>query len=681
MRICIIGKFPPIEGGVSTRTYWTAHALAAQGHEVHVVTNAKEVRAPFRMHMRGEDWARCEGAYSGGSVSVHWTDPVDRSQFHIPMASAFVSKLAGVAARVHAERPFDVILSYYIEPYGVAAHLAAQMTGAPHVARMAGSDAGRLWKHAQLELLYSHVLRSAGAVIATGAVAERAIAHGVGRERIGFDGGFALPEDVFTPFGPALDLASLRQEVEREPEFKKLLWGNLVPDLPYFGCYGKLGSSKGSFALLSAMRELKRQGIQVGLVAMAHGGSGIDQRFRAEVQELSLCDRVLQIPFLPNWRVPEFLRGCLAVCCLEQNFPIFFHAPIMPREVLLCGACLVGSTEIIRKLPGYARLPDRYGCAAIPDVEDVDALAWRLAAIVRDPQPLTSVRARGCAFARSLQQDLGFPQLLERVLLAATAREPLAGATEEPPREDRFPLTRLAKRMIGGNAADPGKSPSIAGVEQPVDLAVARAVLCALEGAVENGEAGLHSLALAVRVENEIAVAEDEQEDTGVDNDPLFRLRASRWALSDIDLAESVPVRAPRLRILEFGYDVSDFLGVTTIEQLPTRPASRASYIAAFARSVNRTRDPLLVDGVTARILSLCDGTRTASQLVRELDPEGDNATIDTYLKWIERLFLHDLVWLSHSHPVGKDKKRGARNSSTERPGFLSPILGRDGAE
>ena len=40
MRICIIGKFPPIQGGVSTRTYWTAHQLAARGHEVHVVTNA-----------------------------------------------------------------------------------------------------------------------------------------------------------------------------------------------------------------------------------------------------------------------------------------------------------------------------------------------------------------------------------------------------------------------------------------------------------------------------------------------------------------------------------------------------------------------------------------------------------------------------------------------------------------
>ena len=49
MKICIIGKYPPIQGGVSMRTYWHAHGLATLGHEVHVVTNAKEAVSPFRM--------------------------------------------------------------------------------------------------------------------------------------------------------------------------------------------------------------------------------------------------------------------------------------------------------------------------------------------------------------------------------------------------------------------------------------------------------------------------------------------------------------------------------------------------------------------------------------------------------------------------------------------------------
>src|SRR6476620_3932826 len=97
------------------RTYWSAHCLAARGHEVHVITNAKEADAPFRMHMRAQDWQRCEANYHSGSVAVHWTDPFDRSQSYIPSASPFVSKLAGMAARLHSERPFDVIYSFYLE--------------------------------------------------------------------------------------------------------------------------------------------------------------------------------------------------------------------------------------------------------------------------------------------------------------------------------------------------------------------------------------------------------------------------------------------------------------------------------------------------------------------------------------------------------------------------------------
>jgi len=223
------------------RTYWCAHRLAAAGHEVHVVTNAKEVQPPFRMYMRAEDWTRCEATWDAGSVRVHWTDPVDSSQFHIPQASAFVSKLAAVAARVHAKHSFDVIYSHYMEPYGVAAHLVAEITGAPHVTRMAGSDAGRLWRHPQFETLYDHVLRSADAVIVRGKVAERAIQHGVDRGRIADAGAFAVPEQLFTPEGSTLDLAGLRTEVARDGEFRDLQWGEFAANRPHFGIYGKLG--------------------------------------------------------------------------------------------------------------------------------------------------------------------------------------------------------------------------------------------------------------------------------------------------------------------------------------------------------------------------------------------------------------------------------------------------------
>jgi glycosyltransferase involved in cell wall biosynthesis len=651
LRICIVGKFPPIQGGVSMRTYWTAHALAERGHEIHVVTNAKEARPPFRMHMRPEDWVRCEPQSQIGSVKVHWTDPVDRSQSYIPMASPFVSKLAGIAARVHSERPFDVILSHYMEPYGVAGHLAAEIAGLPHVVRMAGSDAGRLWRHPQFEPLYDHVLRSAEVVVAAGVVAERAIARGVDTARIASGGGFVVPEELFTPTGSAIDLAALTEEVEPDPAMRDQVWGRFMADRPYFGVCGKLGESKGSFALLAAMQRLKLARADVGLVALAHGSPEVEQKFRRHVRELGLADRVLQIPFLPHWRVPEFLRSCLAVCCLEQDFPIAFHTPMVPLEVLLCGKCLIGSTEVIRKLPHYERLPNGYGCVAIEDVNDVAALSTQLAAIVQDPTPTAAIGARGCKFAGELQKSLAFPDTLERILEAAAQRKishavhARADDVMDKTENWRFPLTQIA-------AAEIAKSPSIANrfdVEESIDLARANDVLAAMERGVREGRHGLKSLASAVRVEIAIATAESEVVD--VDHtarfDPLFSLRMRRWGLGEDEIAALLPVRDPRLRILKFNEDISEFRSARTAAELPAVPKSGPSFVLAFAGE-RGARDPLLVDHATARILELSEGKLTAGEICEHLKRERGSAEVRNDLAWIENLFVSGLVRLQH---------------------------------
>jgi glycosyltransferase involved in cell wall biosynthesis len=659
VRICVIGKFPPIQGGVSRHTYWTAHALAGRGHEVHVVTNAKEVGAPYRMHMRPADWRRCAATYGAGSVTVHWTDPVDASQFHIPMASPFASKLAAVAAGLHAQRPFDVVYSHYLEPYGVAGCLVAHMTGAPHVARMAGSDAGRLWHHPQLEPLYDHVLRSATRVIAIGAVAERAVQRGVEPDRIVAGGGFAVPEHVFTPRGPVLDVASLQAAVAKDPDCRDLMWGGFAADRPYFGVCGKLGESKGSFALLDAMGRLKRAGLRVGLVALAHGPPAVERAFRARARKLGLFDDILQLPFLPHWRVPELLRGCLAACCLEQDFPIAFHSPIIPREVLLCGTCLVASTEVIRKLPAYGRLPHGHGCVAIEDVNDIEVLSERLGQIARDPGLAAVVGRRGHAYAHEVQRDLAFPERLEQILESAVAPQrrspaprPRAGTADDAAAGDRFPLTRSAAAAIGAEAE--------AAAAPQDDLPRAREILATLQRRVDAGEASLRSLAAAVATEVAIAAAEREP-CAGEEPDPLFRLRTARWAIADADIARLVPLRNPRIRLLAFDTDVRDFLGARTRAELPAQPAARRSYVVAFAGVEAKPDDPLVVDALTAQVLELSDGTRTAGAIAERLE-----SGRKTNLQWIERLFVHGLISLHEGDPA---RAPGGRSRQMPAPG------------
>jgi glycosyltransferase involved in cell wall biosynthesis len=418
MRICIFGKYPPIQGGVSARTYWLAHGLARLGHSVHVVTNAKEATPPYRMLMRAEDWQRCQARYAHGSVTVHWTE-YDAREWHIPEGAPFVTKLASLGLDLARNEAIDVIFSYYVEPYGVAAHVVAQATGLPHVLRTAGSDAGRLWSLSQFAALYGHVFRSADAIICSPAVAPRMADIGVEPQRLAWNPDKHAPlADLFTPDGPSLDVDALWTEVDQEGNsaFRNLMFGSYDPGLQYVGVYGKLGRAKGTRQLVDAIKQLNDRGLRLGLLAMAHERPSTRDAFRKMVSAHGLEDRVCQIPFLPHWRVPEFIRRCVALCSLEQDFPIKFHDPVVAREIMVCGGCLVGSQEVLGKLPQADKLVDGRNCIAVADIDDIDDLARRLGSVVEHPDRSAQIRRQARQYAMELETHSTFPRRFESIL-------------------------------------------------------------------------------------------------------------------------------------------------------------------------------------------------------------------------------------------------------------------------
>jgi glycosyltransferase involved in cell wall biosynthesis len=425
MKVCVFGKFPPIQGGVSTRTYWLTHELAKLGNDVHVITNAREVNAPYRMYMRAADWSRCDRSYEKGFVKVHWTESYGKHEWHIPSDIAHVTKLASIGLQLAREQQIDLVYSHYLEPYSVAGDLVARMTGLPHIVRTAGSDAGRLWRLPQYRELYNEIFRSAEAVICNPAVASQLAEIGVGETQIVSSGG---KHDnligVFCPEGPQLSLGSLRKEVEENcgSEFDALFFGDFDASLSYFGVYGKLGRDKGTYALLSALQNMKLGGQRVGLLVMAHERPSARNRFRELVKSHDLEDRVFQIPFLPHWRVPEFIRACVAVCCLEQEFPIKFHNPVVAREVLTCGGCLVGSSELIGKLPEPHRLVDDHNCIVVSDVYEAGHLERRLTEVLEMPDRVQQIRDRARQYGIEVGKGESFALRLAAVAAEITHR-------------------------------------------------------------------------------------------------------------------------------------------------------------------------------------------------------------------------------------------------------------------
>jgi glycosyltransferase involved in cell wall biosynthesis len=332
MRILAIIKYPPIEGGVSAQSYWLCHALATAGHSVRVITNAAEVEATYKIHMRPLDMQRLTRTMeSGGSVEVRWTSPWARTRWHFtPENNPSVSRLATVALDNALQWCPDLIYAWYLEPYGVAASLVSLLTGLPVVVQHAGSDRYNLTRNEELGGLYRTLLRQANTVAKSGG--NYAGLGIVGHQSRRLSSKYFLPSE-FAPDGPTLDLGELLQEVADRGDRTEndLDTSPLDPDRAIVGCYGKVGRAKGTFELLEAYASSCRLRESSQLVMMS-GGLFLPA-VRKRIVQLGLEENVRLVPFLPHWRVPEFIRLCSVVAFLERDFPIVQHGPTVAGEV------------------------------------------------------------------------------------------------------------------------------------------------------------------------------------------------------------------------------------------------------------------------------------------------------------------------------------------------------------
>ena len=663
MRICMVCKFPPIQGGVSMHSYHYAHGLAKRGHDVHVVTNATEVRPPFRALMREADWARCEADYDKGSVRVHWTDPVDSRQFTIPKSSHDVTKLASLAIDVAQSRDASVVFSYYLAPYGVAGHLAAQATGRPHVLRTAGSDAGRLWDHPQFKPLYDAVFLAADTVSTGPRTARTLRSVGIPQARIRPDGDLLVPDPAFGEPAAPLDLRAIQTLANASDTDVPAPFGDMPPDLPAIGIYGKLGERKGTFALLDALDQIRDTGRQIGLLVMGHGRPRVENAFRRAVSDRALADRVLQIPFLPNWRVPEFIARCLAVCALEQDFPIAIHMPIVAREVLTAGGCLVASTEMLGKLPDAHRLVHGYNCAAVKDANNGEELAARLLDVIDDPDGRKAVALRGRYYAVDIHADSRFPEAMDAILeeaadqkLRATSR-PRGDSAQQKPAPKDFPATRAAITALSQdqrralNVAPPPRDDATDWAAQ-VEAALAHD----RTGVVRQGAWLCEMVRLERLLTASLASRTSGGDDPIRDLGPHHRLEGRKWAMADADWQVAKPYRRSEIPTHRFAYDANDLMRAVTSGRVPVSITKRDTAIALLADSNSDAQRGLVLDRLTESILKLSDGTRTLRDIAGSLNTAREQVSADGIATRVRTLFEVGLLDLAFDDRPASNK-------------------------
>lgn len=629
MRICFVTKFPPTQGGVAVRASLLAEALAEAGHDVFVVTNAAEVGEAYRI------WEPAFGVphapafptpdlSAAGGVTVVDVPAPDAGMRHIPQTDATVSRLAGAAAEVVRAFHCDVVYSNYLEPCGVAAHMAAQWTDTPHVVRTAGTDRHRLMNSGALHQAYKQVLRGADAVLtAPGALS----GIGVGEAQHAGVIQSVVPLRYFHPDAAPLRLDRLVDEARRAG-FDVGSHRGLDPARPVIGYYGKANSKSGLRHLVEASALLDDQSAPQ-VVALV--GRTVDGELRARIGELGLTDRIWLLPFIPARQVPGYLRSCTAVALLEFQFPIRQHVPTKLRECFATGVPAIVTRELIDKDGSRDQAVDGENVYIVEDPRKARDLAETLRRVAAEPAVARQIGKSGQSL---LSGETDLQQWADKYVgvfraVARGEQKPAQPVTADSVR----PLVPILAELLGADF-DPAFQRFLAEAERSVAADVVLAASEFSQSAVRFGPryaAGLHSFAwIAQAAVSWLWI--DAEARSGVPCFPITGRRVVAGVCGDPDPLERL-VRSNYLRIVHLP-DRETLAtqarlvrsGMPELSEVLARWSTLGAASSAhppqpllLLKSPNLDSRSLRISSVVEQILRRADGTRTAADVAAEL--------------------------------------------------------------
>lgn len=332
MKICFFTKYPPIEGGVASRSYWLARALGEKGVEVHIITDALEEES-FRENIDFEDIEDLTN-YQPSNVYIHSLDEIhsfsvsDRKSLITKQSSAW--RLASLGIEIIRRHQCDLIDSYYYLPYGVAGYLAKKITGRPLILRHAGSDITAISSYESFHLVFQEIFNHA----------DRISTH---RKRMPLFDKLKIPSEKLFEFSSAVDSKYFNSQI---PAMDLNNYGlKISSGLPVITYIGKIGRFKGIYELVEAASQIRGD----FLLLFVSGGPGLDE-FKEYLKNFpGLKGKCHFLGFIPPWKIPSILKRSTCLVQLERDFSIAHHFPIQPMEALAVGACLVVSEEIYEK--------------------------------------------------------------------------------------------------------------------------------------------------------------------------------------------------------------------------------------------------------------------------------------------------------------------------------------------
>lgn len=306
MRVCMLSKFPPTEGGISSRSYWLARGLAQNGIKLQIVTNADSVERDYRIDGCNDHIKSMKG--------IEVFNLQEEMPWHIPYSEDYLSRLINTTLLILEKEKADLIDTGYLVPFGIAGWLTSKITGLPYIVRHGGSDIGKFLEHADYRGILKKVIAEASAVVTDKQFSNtfKNVARNI------------VDQPAYAP--------SEQFVCEKKSTGKTTF--------AYIGKVNFHWERKGLAKIVELFDEVPGETYDLVFVAQ---GKGLDA-FLASL-DAEQRGRIDLRQFVPPWEMPELLSGIDYVFDISEKDPILSES-FLVKEATLAGVRVISNRSM-----------------------------------------------------------------------------------------------------------------------------------------------------------------------------------------------------------------------------------------------------------------------------------------------------------------------------------------------
>jgi glycosyltransferase involved in cell wall biosynthesis len=318
MKIGIFSRFPPLQGGVSSETYWDSVALGKKGIETVIISNSWSGNYENRINLDVADM----DYFNSKNLKLYMKNPFSNSNNFDSKGPNIETELFALGIEVEKKENLDIIEGFYLFPYGVSAWSLSKLYKKPLIIKHAGSDFYSLQKLSYLPLI--DVFKEADCILSRLDSASKMF----GNEKIK-KLGLAIPNE----FNP---------HVTSKFNFEE----------PTIGFIGKYNSFK---RIKELTEELNKINLSYKFLILT------DKKGQVEINKIlppKVKKNSIFMDFTAPWNMPSIYASLDILYCGETGFDINEHFPKVALEGFSSGVCTLLSDEIFNKYKDIFNLLD-----------------------------------------------------------------------------------------------------------------------------------------------------------------------------------------------------------------------------------------------------------------------------------------------------------------------------------